>query len=143
MRKILLCGVAVVLGLAMANSAQAQPGFPPFPGPFPGLGGLFRPDYRIPVMVRYGSTVRVQVKNSGLADAKKASWLRVWDVRNGKLMGVRWAKIPALKKGQAIWLSVNFGPMSLAHSTLYARADYFNAILESNEFNNGKVQVIP
>ncbi len=141
MRRIIICGMAVVLGLATASTASAQSGAPQIPSTGVILP-LLKPDLRILKMVAAGSTVRVLVANTGLAHSVKGCWLRVWDVKGGKLVGVRWAFIPPMAKGTSLWRSVTFSA-PLAHSTVFARVDYFNVISEMSELNNGAVKVVP
>lgn len=141
MRQFLLCGAVMALGLAMAGAAGADQ--PPAPKTPSDKLILLRPDLRITAMINYGSTVRIRVTNSGLAAAKKASLVRVWDVKQGQLVGVRFAVVQPLAKGQSQWVSVSFGSASLAQSTLFARADHFNVIAESNEANNMASKAIP
>src|SRR5262249_11435310 len=140
MRTLLALSAMAACGLALSAPATAQPPVPQLPlkTPLP----VLRPDLMIKAMVPVGPTVRICVANIGLADTTNACWLRVWDVKQQKLVGVRWAFTPPLKKGTSIWVSVNFAPLSLAHSTLFARVDYFNVIAESNELNNGATKVI-
>src|SRR5262245_4769520 len=106
MRSYMFCGVTGLLGLALAlaGSEQAQAKAPP-PSKLP--------DLLIKHIHRHDSIVKVRVRNDGEADTTKSCWLRVWAIKNGKLIGSRFVLVQPLKKDHSVTLKVDFGSLDL------------------------------
>lgn len=84
-----------------------------------------------------GEVVQVKVVNQGLGDAGASILcvqVRLWSGGGSKQLANRQAKVPPLKAGEELWLSVDTGVMGPVFYEF--TADCKNAVKEANESNN-------